>query len=313
MRLLRVALFAAACAALFPGARRAYGDGIIIAPNSFREQRERSLITEPDQKAVIVYSGRTERLIISPSYRGDAREFAWVVPVPRRPQVDKVDGALFHDLARLVMPRPPAGFGARAKTMSAPMAGVAVLERKPVGAYDVSVLAASDGHALMKWLAGNGYRLPARAEAPVRAYVREGWTFVACRVRVPDSARGLKSGTLAPLSLTFRAYQPVYPMRLSSANSGDFDLLVYVASANRETELRLAQAPARRRDLRARFAATYEPQQRWEYPTLARVVRNTTRIHMLHGRMSPEECTQDFVWNPPVESRAASLSRRIPR
>lgn len=100
---------------------------------SWRKHRERSMINEPDQKTVVYFSKGVEQLIISPSYEGPSADFAWVVPVPARPKVEILKGALFHELAKLVEPKPPVGRAAK----SAPPhlhAGVTVLERKTVGA-----------------------------------------------------------------------------------------------------------------------------------------------------------------------------------
>ena len=94
----------------------AFGDGCLIArqdfvpvtgqQNSRLAGREVRLITEPAQKAAIVYDRGSEQLIISPSFSGSARDVAWVVPVPSRPQVKILSGALFHELAQIVEPIP---------------------------------------------------------------------------------------------------------------------------------------------------------------------------------------------------------------
>ncbi|MDQ2687517.1 MAG: DUF2330 domain-containing protein, partial [Armatimonadota bacterium] len=84
-------------AALALAAQTAHADGGLFPrrppPNS---NRERTFITEPAQKAAVIYQNGRERLIISPSYQGPPGDFAWVVPVPSRPQVKILRGALFH-------------------------------------------------------------------------------------------------------------------------------------------------------------------------------------------------------------------------
>src|SRR5579859_3975564 len=83
-------------------------DGCLMpSDTAWRQQRERSLINEPDQKALIYFHNGQEQLVISPSFDGAVGEFAWVVPVPARPQVKILNGAPFHELARLVEPEPP--------------------------------------------------------------------------------------------------------------------------------------------------------------------------------------------------------------
>ncbi|HLJ57400.1 MAG TPA: DUF2330 domain-containing protein, partial [Chthonomonadaceae bacterium] len=192
-------------AALLPAPART--DGCFMPSDAaWRERRERSLILEPNQKALVYFDRGSEQLIISPNYAGQATDFAWVVPTPARPSVEILKGAPFHELARLVEPEPPRmakGLAGRAAAAPAP-AGVTVLERKTVGDYDVSVLSATDSGALLRWLSENRYHLPPKAEAPVKAYIALGWTFVASKIRLNDTARGLKTGTLSPLKLTFR-------------------------------------------------------------------------------------------------------------
>ncbi len=64
------------------------------------------MINEPEQKAAIFFSHGTEKLMVSPSYDGATEKFAWIIPVPARPKVEIVDGAIFHELAALTTPVP---------------------------------------------------------------------------------------------------------------------------------------------------------------------------------------------------------------
>ena len=166
-------------------------DGCFMPRESaWKKERERSLINEPDQKALIFFDKGKEQLIISPNYSGVTSDFAWVIPVPARPQVKILPGAPFHELARLAEPEPP---GNRAK---APMGGgramesarVTVIERKTIGDYDISVLAATDSQALVHWLRDNGYHMPQGAAGPIAAYIKEGWTFVASKIKGPGNS-----------------------------------------------------------------------------------------------------------------------------
>ncbi len=312
-------LVAAFCVALSL-ARAVHADGCMFPRmEDWKRLRERALINEVDQKAVILFRDGRQDLIISPSYQGPAAGFAWVVPVPARPQVAIVKGALFHELAELVMPRPPAP-GAADAAAAAPAArksAVQVLERKTVGAYDVSVLAASDGQALVKWLAANRYYLPPNAVRPIREYVREKWTFVACRIKAPQSARGLSSGTLAPLRLTFPTRRPVYPMRLSQVNPEPFKVLLYVLLPTRDygigTRLKTVAQPAVRRGSHYNQATRGIRLQRAQsrLPTLARLNREEMRVFLGRGQFRPGDCVRDFVWSlPPAGEDVAVATAR---
>lgn len=277
-------------------------DGCLV-PNldDWKKRREKSFINEPDQKAMIFYSKGKEQLIISPGYSGDAKSFAWIVPVPSRPKVEILQGAPFHELARLVLPPPPvAARSSSDKAMGAKSApSVTVIERKTVGDYDVSVLAANDSQALLRWLRENRYYLPDRATKPMQSYIKEGWTFVASKIKVHDSAPGLKTGTLSPLRLTFDAPNPVYPMRLSSANPQDFSLLVYVAlpqseTMARDTTLRMLQGPGKNR--LSLSQATLSREQASSYPTLSRFSSSGLKIYWLKTQMQPAACDQDYLF-----------------
>lgn len=293
----RNTVFLALALALVPQGARPDG-AYFPTLTQWKQGRERALISEPAQKAVVFYRDGREQLIISPSYQGPPGGFAWVVPVPARPQVKVLRGALFHELARVVEP-PPSSVGRRtleAVGAAAPTGrAVTVLERETVGAYDVSVLSATEGGALQTWLARNGYALPGAARRPLAEYVREKWTFVACRVKTPRIARGLEQGTLAPLSLTFPARDLVYPMRLSSVNPRPFRLVLYLLRAtDGDNPVAKSWPGPRPPDLRAAQVSPFDAPGL--YPTLAGFGAKTLGVRWTETTVAPEDCTRDYVW-----------------
>ena len=301
-------------------ARAAHADGCMFPrQEDWKRLRERALINEVDQKAVVMFRDGKEDLIISPSFQGEAAGFAWVVPVPTRPQVAIVKGALFHELAELVMPRPPVVAHRETARAAAPArkSAVQVLERKTVGAYDVSVLSATDGQALVKWLTANRYYLPQKAVRPIQGYVKDKWTFVACRIKAPQSARGLRSGTLAPLRLTFATRRPVYPMRLSQVNPESFKVLLYVLLPTRDygigTRLQTVHQPVTGPGSYYRQAARGISVQKNQtrFTTLARLNREEMRVFLGRGQFRPGDCVRDFVWSlPPAGEGVAGIQKR---
>lgn len=281
--------------------------GLALADGAFfpteqqwKQMRERSLINEPEQKAVVFFSKGTEQLIISPSYEGPSSSFAWVVPVPSRPKVEILQGAIFHELAKLVEPARPKGRGDSAVPLKSAPGAVTVLERKTVGAYDVSVLQATDGQALMKWLKANKYHLPEKAAKPMQDYAKQKWTFVASRIKVPADAKGLRNGTLAPLRLTFGAKKPVYPLKLSSVNPKRFTVQLYLVLPNAEIEGKPATIAKQgwNSQWETRWAATASgyPWNRRDYPTLAKLYNGEMQIYRQSCYALPEDCTADIVW-----------------
>jgi hypothetical protein len=270
---------------------------------TFRKQRERALIHEPEQKAAIIFRDGVEDLIISPRFSGPASRFAWVIPTPSRPTIGKVAGALFHELAALVYRPAPASYEGRAMG-GAKAARVTVLERKQVGAYDVAVLQAGDSGALMRWLAGNGFAMVPAAEKPIRAHVAENWTFVAARVNVPQAATGLSDGTLAPIRLTFRTQRPVYPLRVSSANPAAFLVNVYFITQWRETDrpfLAVVRGP--RLSDRGVTATSFVGDPARRAPTLARLARGNVAVYHHARRYEPGECVGDLTFELAREMR----------
>jgi len=59
----------------------------------------------PDQSALICFDGTHERLAIETTFVGDGTDFAWVVPLPAVPRVEKASEGLFPTLRLLFRPR----------------------------------------------------------------------------------------------------------------------------------------------------------------------------------------------------------------
>jgi hypothetical protein len=99
-----------------------------------------------------------------------------------------------------------------------------------VGGYELSVLEASDAAALDDWLSASGYaKLPAEARPTVEDYIKNGWVFVTARLR--RDGKGYSEPH--PLSMTFAAAEPVYPMRLTALSGVPLDLTLYVIADGR--------------------------------------------------------------------------------
>lgn len=201
-------------------------------------------ITEPRQKALIIHSDGVEQLVLQVSYKGSASEFAWVIPTPSPPTVFPVDAPVFHRLSAFTgggiaywfkpgwIPLTLGG-GNAARRAAGPKSrlDVKVLNEDVVGVYDVTVLRSGDARDLFEWLKERKYQVP-EALVPLAAdYIRRGWVFTAVRVsadRQAASERKLNEGTLQSLSFVFRAPEPVYPLKISSLNSGKTEVLLYV-------------------------------------------------------------------------------------
>ncbi|AEN09734.1 MULTISPECIES: DUF2330 domain-containing protein [unclassified Streptomyces] len=207
---------------------------------------ERSRIAVGQETSVVHWDGRTEQIVMRLTVRGDAREAAWIMPVPHRASVELGDAALFDELAEITAPVRETrhhfwprdgdwpfaerdGAGAPAPGAAAP---VGVVDRRRLGPFDVARLTATDPEALRTWLEGNGFALPGPLEAALRTYVDQGWEYVAVRL-APEEAGAVLTGALDPLRLRFASDRPVYPMRLSRLARTAQSLGLYVIAEHR--------------------------------------------------------------------------------
>jgi hypothetical protein len=110
---------------------------------------------------------------------------------------------------------------------------VSILDRKLVGIFETTTITSRDAKALQIWLSENGYSVPTNAAPVIASYVKDGWVFVATKVRrdKPDN----ETSTPHPLSFTFKTDKPVYPMRLTGWNSQSLVVDLYVFSNARAT------------------------------------------------------------------------------
>ncbi len=112
-----------------------------------------------------------------------------------------------------------------------PGQNVSILDRKLVGVFETTTIASHDAKALQVWLSENGFTVPTNAEPVIASYVKDGWVFVATKVRrdQPD----IETSTPHPLSFTFKTDKPVYPMRLTGVDSGPLSIELYVFGPTR--------------------------------------------------------------------------------
>ncbi len=206
-------------------------------------------------QVIIARDGNRSVFTMMNDYQGDVKDFARIVPIPVVPKredirigdpsvVKKLDA---YSAPRLVeyfdedpcMPRP-----VPAPTAAAPMEdgggaglqgragslGVKIEASYQVGEYDVLILSATQQTGLGTFLRGEGYTLPAGADAMLGGYIKGGMKFFVVRVNVErfDKAGG---GFLNPIVLSYTSEKFMLPIRLGTLNSpGEQDLTVYLLS-----------------------------------------------------------------------------------
>ena len=160
---------------------------------------ERVLVSG-DQRLFLFHRNGVQHLILENGFKGQARDFGLLLPLPSPPEVKKVDRQFFRQLWQLT-PQPtirrlggPTGLASAKADASA----VQVVSRQVAGIFEAVTLKATSTEAFMDWLDRHGYAHPADAEPVFRHYVKKRWFFVAIRI-TPGQAGQQFDGALPPM------------------------------------------------------------------------------------------------------------------
>jgi hypothetical protein len=220
-------------------ARPVLSDGKLFRPRAYKDSLE-----ELSQEAILIFNtsedaeGAFEELILKIHVKGKTDRFAWVIPFPKEPTVEKEEGRLFAELHQYVQHRLAQLSRKQGESKKSEAKGektverpVEVLSRRAVGSYDVAVIRENQAGALNGWLEGEGYQpLPPDSEDVIGFYRDKGYVF-AC-VKVKDAASNEDGAAeLHPLRFTFRTggHDGIYfPMRMSGLQSEPFSVNLHV-------------------------------------------------------------------------------------
>lgn len=195
------------------------------------------------ERVVFVHEPGEITAYIQVAWSGDPRSFAWVVPVPRAPEIDTAEAGLFDALDAATAPQftflrrhstetvtdtgessgacgggssggGEASVATTTEDESETASEVQVLGRTNVGPYETVTLAADDAGALADWLRANGYGMPPNAADILSGYVAKGGVFVGLKL-----APGEAGGTLVPLRLRYPGDEPCIPLRITALST----------------------------------------------------------------------------------------------
>lgn len=202
-------------AVLIAGASRAFA----CAPAPHAGER----IDVVEESAVIVWdpATKTEQFIRRARFRGEARDFGFLVPTPSVPALAEFDDGIFDTLVQKTTRKTVystrkeidwtpflvrlfvLGDGNREMTTAA--APVEVLSTEKIAGYEASILDATDATALQAWLEEHGYETTPDLTEWLDVYVRQGWKITAFKVEKPAET--------APVRMTFTTDRPFFPYR----------------------------------------------------------------------------------------------------
>jgi hypothetical protein len=211
------------------------------------------LFNKASEVAIARHDNKTV-ITMANDFKGDAKEFAMVVPVPtilEKEQIHVGDPALLKHLADYSAPRLVEYFdenpcrrydmlqdrmgamksmapaAAEAKRERDQVLGVTVEAQYLVGEYDILILSAKESAGLETWLTENGYKIPNGASAVLHSYLKQNLKFFVAKVNLGEQTK-LGLTRLRPLQIAFESPKFMLPIRLGTVNAdGAQELFIY--------------------------------------------------------------------------------------
>ncbi len=188
------------------------------------------------------------------------------------------------------------------KTRGSSGEGVEVLDRSIIGSYDVAILQAQNPAELLEWLATNGFATGGDIEPVVQQYIKDGWTFVAMKLRreSPDAA------TMTPHAMVFRfpTPTPIYPLRLTGIGNPRVEISLYVCADQmaRARNFQLEYCAGLKRPSQTNSSSFQgDPHPLWNHPELSRLAGTASVLTKLVGALGASDMARDaeIAFEPP--------------
>jgi len=214
-------------------------------------------------QVVLVRDDDKTVLTMANDFKGDAKEFAIMIPVTavrERGQIHIGDKALLDHLDAYSAPRLveyfdenpctpsrtrdtiAAGVGVGGALLKAPAPrsldtlGVRIEASYTIGEYDILILSAQESGGLETWLRRSGYQIPSGASAVLASYIRQGMKFFVARVNLKEQAK-LGFTFLRPIQVAYESPKFMLPIRLGMVNAaGPQELFVYALTRRGRVE-----------------------------------------------------------------------------
>ncbi len=213
-------------------------------------------VNQAAERIIFAQDGDVTTQIVEILYEGPAEKFAWVLPVPGSPDISVSSGMVFQRLQAATNPSYrlnnvfpsdcgtsndggalsvgsiAAGGTSSADDAEAPR--ITVVGEGSVGPFNyqtISVDAADEdpAAAAVRWLEDNEYDIDNVGADVLRPYLENGLNLLAVKLQ-----KGISSGAIQPLSLTFQGSRPSIPIRPTAvAANEDMGVLVWVLGSSR--------------------------------------------------------------------------------
>jgi hypothetical protein len=218
-------------------------DGGMFVPTYIKGEEK---VSSDTQKALIAWHNGMETLHVQSSYRGPATDFAWVIPVPTRPEVSRSDWSLFEAAEKTTRPQVTVRIGRRRTALGSSAGkeeketlstGVRELESLDIRELHINIVEANNAGGFVRWLRDHEYSVGEDSEPVLRQYIDERFYFVVAKIRKSSTWAKRKgvtetiSGGLTPLAITFSAEKPFYPLAISAISSAPTNELLLLTVA----------------------------------------------------------------------------------
>ena len=264
------------------------------------------------QRAFIVHNPQTRQVNLVPSIniRGEATEFAIVIPTPSIPKLDTVDRRIFRELNDVTVPvtRWRGGGGSSGCNVfttgesddsvifdsAAEEEGVTVISEQSVGAFDTVILTADNPMALADWLDEHGYHHSIDDNAILQNYIDQKWIFTAMRLSVEFEGGERRPARffdrpVDPILLTYTAERLIYPLRLTSISAREgTDVTVYILTPNK------MHFPNAKVEYANRITDGERDAIRLRYPTFGSFIGESRYLTRLRRSFARTEMDTDF-------------------
>jgi hypothetical protein len=172
------------------------------------------------------------------NYQGEAKDFAWVIPVMSAPEISLAPQAMFQNIRSQTNPQfyldwddseggcwwDYAMEADAGVPSSAGGGGVEVIDEQEVGPYQTATLKSESAEELHAWLDENDFDQPESAIPLIQHYLDQGMFFVAMKLKQDADA-----GDIQPVTLKMDEDAPCVPLVLTQvAATPDMPVLTYV-------------------------------------------------------------------------------------
>lgn len=190
-------------------------------------------VDQSGENILFVMDGQNVEAHVQIQYQGSAERFAWVVPMPKVPEVTVGSQLLFQNMLQGTVPTygynnqfdqcgaPSNGGGGFAGGSGSGGAaggssldaggGPTVVFKETVGAFEVTALQGGTAQEVMNWLVTNNYQTIPTAVSILDDYVKQGYVFVAVKLTA-----GASTDEIHPLVFRYPGNEPCVPLKLTA-------------------------------------------------------------------------------------------------